>query len=30
MDIRGEVHDEDGEHVVTAWTKLVSRAAEGA
>ncbi|OON78452.1 MaoC family dehydratase N-terminal domain-containing protein [Streptomyces tsukubensis] len=28
IDIRGEVHDEAGEHVVTAWTKLVSRAAE--
>ncbi|MEV8568578.1 MaoC family dehydratase N-terminal domain-containing protein [Streptomyces sp. NPDC051322] len=27
IDIRGEVHDESGEHVVTAWTKLVSRAA---
>jgi acyl dehydratase len=30
VDIRGEVHDEAGEHVVTAWTKLVSRPAEGA
>jgi len=30
LDIRGEVHDGTGEHVVTAWTKLVSRAAEGA
>ncbi|WP_328537238.1 MaoC family dehydratase N-terminal domain-containing protein [Streptomyces sp. NBC_00344] len=30
IDIRGEVHDESGEHVVTAWTKLVSRAAEEA
>ncbi|MFD3996370.1 MaoC family dehydratase N-terminal domain-containing protein [Streptomyces sp. NPDC058583] len=30
LDIRGEVHDESGEHVVTAWTKLVSRAPEGA
>ncbi|MFE9608419.1 MaoC family dehydratase N-terminal domain-containing protein [Streptomyces sp. NPDC006012] len=30
LDIRGEVHDEAGEHVVTAWTKLVARAAEGA
>ncbi|WP_329135402.1 MaoC family dehydratase N-terminal domain-containing protein [Streptomyces sp. NBC_01476] len=30
VDIRGEVHDESGEHVVTAWTKLVARgAAEG-
>jgi acyl dehydratase len=28
VDIRGEVHDESGEHVVTAWTKLVARAAE--
>ncbi|WP_371617420.1 MaoC family dehydratase N-terminal domain-containing protein [Streptomyces sp. NBC_00454] len=28
IDIRGEVHDENGEHVVTAWTKLVSRAPE--
>ncbi|MFE9256322.1 MaoC family dehydratase N-terminal domain-containing protein [Streptomyces sp. NPDC006879] len=28
LDIRGEVHDESGQHVVTAWTKLVSRAAE--
>ncbi|MET9531537.1 MULTISPECIES: MaoC family dehydratase N-terminal domain-containing protein [unclassified Streptomyces] len=27
IDIRGEVHDESGEHVVTAWTKLVARAA---
>ncbi|MFJ4711267.1 MaoC family dehydratase N-terminal domain-containing protein [Streptomyces sp. NPDC088785] len=27
IDVRGEVHDEKGEHVVTAWTKLVSRAA---
>ncbi|MEU2716045.1 MaoC family dehydratase N-terminal domain-containing protein [Streptomyces sp. NPDC007205] len=27
LDIRGEVHDEAGEHVVTAWTKLVARAA---
>ncbi|MFB7506279.1 MaoC family dehydratase, partial [Streptomyces broussonetiae] len=25
-----EVHDEAGEHVVTAWTKLVARAAEEA
>ncbi|MFD3566393.1 MaoC family dehydratase N-terminal domain-containing protein [Streptomyces sp. NPDC058667] len=30
VDIRGEVHDASGEHVVTAWTKLVSRAPEGA
>ncbi|MFF0272094.1 MaoC family dehydratase N-terminal domain-containing protein [Streptomyces sp. NPDC014891] len=29
LDIRGEVHDASGEHVVTAWTKLVSRAPEG-
>ncbi|RSS58164.1 MaoC family dehydratase N-terminal domain-containing protein [Streptomyces sp. WAC06614] len=28
IDVRGEVHDATGEHVVTAWTKLVSRAAE--
>ncbi|MFJ8588031.1 MaoC family dehydratase N-terminal domain-containing protein [Streptomyces sp. NPDC093595] len=28
LDIRGEVFDEAGEHVVTAWTKLVARAAE--
>ena len=28
IDIRGEVHDGSGEHVVTAWTKLVARAAE--
>ncbi|MGW1716463.1 FAS1-like dehydratase domain-containing protein [Streptomyces sp. NPDC002156] len=28
IDIRGEVHDEAGEHVVTAWTKLVARAAD--
>ena len=27
LDVRGEVHDESGEHVVTAWTKLVARAA---
>ncbi|MHC5903189.1 FAS1-like dehydratase domain-containing protein [Streptomyces sp. S6] len=26
LDIRGEVFDEAGEHVVTAWTKLVARA----
>ncbi|WP_369211192.1 FAS1-like dehydratase domain-containing protein [Streptomyces flavofungini] len=30
IDIRGEVHDETGEHVMTAWTKLVARAAEPA
>ncbi|AZK95906.1 MULTISPECIES: MaoC family dehydratase N-terminal domain-containing protein [Streptomyces] len=30
LDIRGEVHDESGEHVVTAWTKLVARGAEEA
>ncbi|MET8215537.1 MaoC family dehydratase N-terminal domain-containing protein [Streptomyces hirsutus] len=30
LDVRGEVHAEAGEHVVTAWTKLVARAAEGA
>ncbi|MET9481859.1 MaoC family dehydratase N-terminal domain-containing protein [Streptomyces sp. NPDC006638] len=30
IDVRGEVRDEAGEHVVTAWTKLVARAAEGA
>jgi acyl dehydratase len=28
LDIRGEVHDEAGEHVVTAWTKLVARSPE--
>jgi acyl dehydratase len=28
LDIRGDVHDESGELVVTAWTKLVARAAE--
>ncbi|MBB1253607.1 MaoC family dehydratase N-terminal domain-containing protein [Streptomyces alkaliterrae] len=28
LDVRGEVHDENGEHVVTAYTKLVARAAE--
>jgi acyl dehydratase len=28
LDIRGEVRDADGEHVVTAYTKLVARAAE--
>ncbi|MFJ7270067.1 MaoC family dehydratase N-terminal domain-containing protein [Streptomyces sp. NPDC099050] len=26
VEIRGDVHDAAGEHVVTAWTKLVSRA----
>ncbi|AXG78345.1 MaoC family dehydratase N-terminal domain-containing protein [Streptomyces paludis] len=30
IDVRGDVHDEAGEHVVTAWTKLVARAAEEA
>lgn len=30
VDVRGEVHDASGEHVVTAWTKLVARAAEEA
>ncbi|MFF0446384.1 MaoC family dehydratase N-terminal domain-containing protein [Streptomyces sp. NPDC004609] len=30
LEIRGEVHDQAGEHVVTAWTKLVARAAEEA
>ncbi|MGW4030277.1 FAS1-like dehydratase domain-containing protein [Streptomyces sp. NPDC004838] len=30
LEIRGEVRDETGEHVVTAWTKLVARAAEEA
>ncbi|GAA3802435.1 MaoC family dehydratase N-terminal domain-containing protein [Streptomyces phyllanthi] len=28
LEIRGDVHDEAGEHVVTAWTKLVARAAD--
>ncbi|AJE84926.1 MULTISPECIES: MaoC family dehydratase N-terminal domain-containing protein [Streptomyces] len=28
VDVRGEVRDASGELVVTAWTKLVSRAAE--
>ncbi|MFD1658854.1 MaoC family dehydratase N-terminal domain-containing protein [Streptomyces caeni] len=28
VDIRGEVRDEAGERVVTAWTKLVARAPE--
>ncbi|UYQ63799.1 MaoC family dehydratase N-terminal domain-containing protein [Streptomyces peucetius] len=30
LDVRGDVHDETGELVVTAWTKLVARAAEEA
>ncbi|MER6915493.1 MaoC family dehydratase N-terminal domain-containing protein [Streptomyces sp. NPDC000594] len=30
VEIRGEVHDETGAPVVTAWTKLVARAAEEA
>ncbi|MEW2631202.1 MaoC family dehydratase N-terminal domain-containing protein [Streptomyces sp. NPDC048389] len=30
LDIRGDVHDETGGLVVTAWTKLVARAAEEA
>ncbi|QDY78481.1 MaoC family dehydratase N-terminal domain-containing protein [Streptomyces qinzhouensis] len=30
LDIRGEVRDESGDHVVTAWTKLVARGAEEA
>ncbi|GHF48316.1 MULTISPECIES: MaoC family dehydratase N-terminal domain-containing protein [Streptomyces] len=30
LTIRGDVHDEHGEHVVTAETKLVARAAEEA
>ncbi|WP_030542546.1 MaoC family dehydratase N-terminal domain-containing protein [Streptomyces albus] len=29
LDIRGDVHDADGEHVVTAHTVIVSRAPEG-
>ena len=29
IDIRGEVHDEAGEHVVTAFTKLVARRRRG-
>ncbi|MFE0627789.1 MaoC family dehydratase N-terminal domain-containing protein [Streptomyces sp. NPDC058864] len=29
VDVRGEVHDESGEHVVTALMKLVARAPEG-
>ncbi|RKN08155.1 MaoC family dehydratase N-terminal domain-containing protein [Streptomyces radicis] len=28
IDVRGDVHDETGEHVVTAFTKLVSRKKE--
>ncbi|RBM06896.1 MaoC family dehydratase N-terminal domain-containing protein [Streptomyces sp. PT12] len=28
IDVRGDVHDEAGEHVVTAFTKLVSRKKE--
>ncbi|MEU3511793.1 MaoC family dehydratase N-terminal domain-containing protein [Streptomyces longwoodensis] len=28
LDVRGEVHDEAGEHVATAWTKLVARGAD--
>lgn len=30
LDVRGDVHDENGEHVVTAHMKLVARAAEEA
>ncbi|GHJ34904.1 MaoC family dehydratase N-terminal domain-containing protein [Streptomyces sp. TS71-3] len=30
LDIRGDVYDEAGEHVVTAWTKLVARGPEEA
>ena len=30
LDVRGEVHEASGEHVVTAWTKLVARAVEPA
>ncbi|MEW2547930.1 MaoC family dehydratase N-terminal domain-containing protein [Streptomyces sp. NPDC047002] len=30
VDLRGEVHDEGGEHVATAWMKLVARAADDA
>jgi acyl dehydratase len=30
LDVRGEVHDESGEHVVTAHTKLVARGTEEA
>ena len=29
LSVRGEVHDENGEHVVTAYTMLVARAQEG-
>lgn len=28
LDIRGEVHEASGEHVVTTWMKLVVRPAE--
>ncbi|MEU9303144.1 MaoC family dehydratase N-terminal domain-containing protein [Streptomyces sp. NPDC048269] len=28
VEIRGDVHDGAGEHVVTSWTKLVSRATD--
>lgn len=28
LDVRGDVYDEAGEHVVTAWTKLVARGAD--
>ena len=28
LDVRGDVHDEAGEHVVTAYTKLVARGVE--
>ncbi|GAA3755498.1 MaoC family dehydratase N-terminal domain-containing protein [Streptomyces tremellae] len=30
VDLRGEVRDESGEHVATAWMKLVARAADEA
>ncbi|MCF3962384.1 MaoC family dehydratase N-terminal domain-containing protein [Streptomyces fuscigenes] len=30
VDLRGDVHDDKGEHVATAWMKLVARAAEDA
>ncbi|MGQ4516289.1 FAS1-like dehydratase domain-containing protein [Streptomyces sp. DW26H14] len=30
VDLRGDVHDETGEHVATAWMKLVARAADDA
>ncbi|MEV2244720.1 MaoC family dehydratase N-terminal domain-containing protein [Streptomyces sp. NPDC049970] len=30
MDVRGDLHDESGEHVATAWMKLVARAAKEA